>query len=109
MNMKINKQFILLISLSAIYLNLIIDHLSAQTIKNEQMIYKINKVLSKNSEGDLITEVINVPLENPEPFLAFGLKSNLLREVGNNELYIRHSKDKISWSSWQKIDEEDSL
>lgn len=50
-----------------------------------------------------LSEIIEIPIKNPEPFIAIGLNATMSSNISKAHFYIRVSKDGSSWSDWQQI------
>ena len=64
--------------------------------------------LSKFVNSEYLSTVIDIPIENPEPFIAIGFNAKIIDSNSEIKFYIRVSEDKINWSDWQLINEEEN-
>lgn len=85
--------------------------LFGQQIKHEDYNLKsdqLSKKLYKSSVQIAETDVIEIPIQNPEPFLAVGFKAMFADKSPNAVFEIRSSLDGSEWTDWQKVDEDDT-
>jgi len=77
----------------------------AQKITSQQLEYSPTENLPKVTASEFISEVIEIPLKNAEPFIAIGLTATLY----NNPIsfYLRVSENGNDWSKWNKIKNDD--
>jgi len=80
--------------------------LSGQEIVHEKVEYLISENLSKAFQSEYLSEVIEIPIKNPEPFIAIGLKATLTVKSNSTHFYIRVSEDNKSWSDWYLVENE---
>ena len=95
-----------LIILSLLFL-LFAVAINGQEITHKKIEYSPlgNLLLTESSE--FLSEVIEIPIQNPEPFIAIGLNATLSNKIESTHFYIRVSENKDNWSDWQLIENDD--
>ena len=78
--------------------------ISGQEMINKQIKYTPIGNLTKAVPSEFLSEAIEIPIENPEPFIAIGLNATIITKVSEAHFYIRASKDGNNWSDWQLVE-----
>ncbi len=78
--------------------------INSQTIQHKKIEYGPLGNLLKAEPSEFLSEVIEIPIQNPEPFIAIGLNATLTNEMENIHFFIRVSEDEDNWSDWQLIE-----
>ena len=81
--------------------------ISGQEMINKKIEYTPIGNLAKAVPSEFLSEAIEIPIENPEPFIAIGLNATITTEKNNAHFYIRVSKDGDNWSDWQLVENDD--
>ncbi|MCP5061212.1 MAG: T9SS type A sorting domain-containing protein [Ignavibacteriae bacterium] len=94
-----------LISVSLLWL-MFSSIIFGKEITNEKIKYTSTKNLSKTISSEFLSEIIEIPIKNPEPFIAIGF--NATQRVNDNStfFYIRVSEDKKNWSNWHLVEDD---
>ncbi|MCF6268456.1 MAG: Ig-like domain-containing protein [Melioribacteraceae bacterium] len=77
---------------------------NGQSIQHKKLEYSPLGNLLQAEPSEFLSEVIEIPIKNPEPFIAIGLNATLSNENGNIHFYIRVSENGDSWNSWMLIE-----
>ena len=83
---------------------LTITTISGQILQHKKVEYTPQDNLLKTGTSEFLSEAIEIPIQNPEPFIAIGLNGTLANEIDNIHFYMRVSEDGDSWSEWQLIE-----
>lgn len=81
--------------------------INGQTIQHQKIEYSQFGNLLKVGSSEFLSEVIEMPIQNPEPFIAIGLNATILSKISKAQFYIRVSTDGNIWSDWQQIENDD--
>ena len=73
---------------------------NGQTVQHEKIEYSPLGNLLNAEPSEFLSEVIKIPIQNPEPFIAIGLNATLSNEIDDTHFYIRVSENGDSWSDW---------
>lgn len=76
----------------------------AQKITSQQLEYSPTENLSKVTTSEYLSEVIEIPLKNAEPFIAVGLTATLYKNNKSITFYIRVSGNGTDWGKWNVIE-----
>ncbi len=79
---------------------------SGQEMINKKIEYSPVGNLSKAVPSEFLSEAIEIPIENPEPFIAIGLSATITTGKDNAHFYLRVSKDGDNWSNWQLVEKD---
>ena len=90
-------------SLAILMLMFLSLQIFGQNITNEKMKYDLNASLKKSAGSEFISEIIEVPIQNPEPVLAFEFNAILTENSDVINFSLRVSADNVIWSEWQQI------
>jgi N-acetylmuramoyl-L-alanine amidase-like protein/type IX secretion system substrate protein/Big-like domain-containing protein len=101
-----SKYQLLLVSSILLMFSILI---SGQEIINKKIEYTLQKSLLKTATSEFVSEIIEIPIINPEPFIAIGFNVKLTSEISNTQFYIRVSKDDNTWDDWQLIVNDDDV
>ena len=103
---NIHKITLLIIAYFLLLLNL-----SGQEIIHNKLQYNISEKLSKTVSAEFLSEVMEIPIKNANPFLALGFNADLTEEHAHPQFQLRVSKDLVKWTNWQTVehDHENSL
>ena len=103
---NIHKIALLLIAYFLLLLNL-----SGQEIIHTKLQYNISEKLSKTVSAEFLSEVLEIPIKNADPFLAIGFNADMTEEHAHPQFQLRVSKDLVKWTNWLTIeyDHENSL
>ncbi|MEN8191851.1 MAG: Ig-like domain-containing protein [Bacteroidota bacterium] len=96
-NTLLKTALILIFSFALLY------NLSGQEIRNSKLQYNVSKNLSKTTSAEFVSEIIEIPLKDAEPFLAIGFNADLEQEDAHPQFEIRVSIDQINWTDWQIV------
>ncbi len=78
-----------------------------QAVQHEKIEYHPLGNLLQAEPSEFLSEVIEIPIQNPEPFIAIGLNATLSNEIDDTHFYIRVSENGDNWSDWQLIENDD--
>lgn len=94
------KQAMIITSLLLLFVNLIVNNIWSLRAGEETI--KIKNEVDKINEFIYTSDIINVPLQSPEPFIGIGIKWE-----GNSEIFfkVNYSLDGKEWSDWRKLEE----
>lgn len=77
--------------------------LNAEELIHKKVKYSSLKNLSKSTSSEFLSEIIEIPINNPKPFIAIGLNATQIKNSNSTHFYLRVSEDKENWSDWQLI------
>ena len=80
---------------------------NGQTVQHEKIEYSPLGNLLNAEASEFLSEVIEIPIQNPEPFIAIGLNATLFNDIDDVHFYIRVSENGDSWSDWELIENDD--
>jgi N-acetylmuramoyl-L-alanine amidase-like protein/Big-like domain-containing protein/type IX secretion system substrate protein len=80
---------------------------SGNDLVHKEINYTTFENISKNASSEFLSEIIEIPIENPEPFIAIGLSALQIEKDQSIIIYVRVSEDKDNWSDWQLIEDDD--
>ena len=100
--MEYKIRFFLTFLLFALYITI-----SGQTVQHSKIEYIPQDNLLKAGTSEFLSEAIEVPIQNPEPFLAIGLNATISIEFESEHFQMRVSVDGDNWSDWQRINDDD--
>ncbi len=89
--------------LTILALLLFVVSANGQEIISKKLDYSPLGNLLQKVESEFLSEVIEMPIENPEPFIAIGLNATISNNVSEAHFYIRVSEDGSNWSDWQQM------
>lgn len=78
-----------------------------QEITHKKIEYSPLGNFSNMAASEFLSDVIEIPIKNPEPFIAIGLNATLTNSNNKVQFFIRVSKDGNSWTDWELIPSED--
>jgi hypothetical protein len=79
---------------------------SGSELVNKKINYRSFENLTKTASSEFLSEVIEIPIENPDPFIAIGLNAVQINKDQSNIIYVRASENKINWSEWQLLEDD---
>ncbi|MBU0474291.1 MAG: N-acetylmuramoyl-L-alanine amidase [Bacteroidetes bacterium] len=95
------------LALNAILFIIFSVFISAQEITHKKIEYSPLGNFSNMAPSEFLSDVIEIPIVKPEPFIAIGLNATLTSEKDKAQFFIRVSKDGNTWSDWELISNED--
>ncbi len=85
----------------------LVTSISGQEIINKTITYSSQGNLQKKASSEFSTNAIEIPIENPEPFVAIGFTANIDEQNNHSHFYIRVSTDGNNWSNWELVENDD--
>lgn len=76
-------------------------------VNSKKLVYNIPNSLNKSVDSEYLSNIIEIPIQNAEPFIAVGFSAELNSDNSFTSFYLRVSEDGIIWSDWFTVDEEE--
>ncbi len=67
---------------------------SGNELNHKEINYTSFENLTKTASSEFLSEIIEIPIENPDPFIAIGLNAVQIEKDHSNIIYVRVSEDK---------------
>ena len=83
--------------------------LFGQEITHKKIEYSKLGSFSNIAHSEFLSEIIEIPIQNAEPFIAIGLNATILNMNKNSQFFIRASVNGNNWSEWQLITNDNDL
>ena len=83
--------------------------LFGQEITHKKIEYSKLVGFSNIANSEFLSEIIEIPIQNAEPFIAIGLSASITNMNKSAQFFIRASVNKNNWSEWQLITNDNDL
>lgn len=105
--MKLLSQLSIKTILVLFIASILANNILGGNIENKKLVFSIPNSIAKIATSEYLSDIIEIPLKNAEPFIAIGFKAEFNSSNIFSNFYLRVSRDGKNWGDWINVKEEE--